>query len=106
MDSERELRPGDEGFDGFQRQLPENCAEYMLFILEDQKQTDARKTISSLEAVRKEAVRLADEVAGDYIWQRGSFSLETKNEQGTARPITKSPRKFSTSARGRTNKTL
>lgn len=83
MGNEKELRPGDDGFDGFQRQLPDNCVEYMLFILGTQGQTDARKTLSSLEAVRKEAVRLTDEVTKDYIWQHGTFSIEPKSEKGT-----------------------
>ncbi|OIW26834.1 SGT1-domain-containing protein [Coniochaeta ligniaria NRRL 30616] len=77
-----ELRPGDEGFQGFQMQLPENCIEYMLFILDAQ--VDNKKVLSSLEEVRKAALRLADDLTKDYIWQRDSFNLELKHEKGLA----------------------
>lgn len=87
MDEDKEeLRPGDDGFDGFQRQLPENCVDYMLFILGSvpkTDETDARKTLFRLEAVRKEAVRLSDDLTRDYIWQREAFSLQTKTDKGS-----------------------
>ncbi|KAJ9138553.1 SGT1-domain-containing protein [Coniochaeta hoffmannii] len=77
-----ELRPGDEGFNGFQMQLPENCIEYMLFIIDTN--LDNRKLLSSLEEIRKAALRLADDLTKDYIWQRESFNLELKRENGLA----------------------
>lgn len=82
MEGAKELRPGDDSFDGFQRQLPDNCVEYMLFILTSAPEKDSRKALSRLEAVRKEAVRLSDQLTRDYIWQRQAFSLETKTEKG------------------------
>jgi hypothetical protein len=75
-----DLRPGDEGFQGFQMQLPENCIEYMLFVLDTR--SDTTKPLSSLEEVRKAALQLADKVTKDYIWQRDSFNLELKREKG------------------------
>lgn len=75
-----ELRPGDEGFQGFQMQLPENCIEYMLFVIDTLH--DNRKLLSSLEEIRKAALRLADDLTRDYIWQRESFNLELKRENG------------------------
>jgi hypothetical protein len=60
--------------------LPENCLEYMLFILDTSSSTD--NTLPALEDVRKAAVRLTDELTGDYIWQRGSFNLELKRDKG------------------------
>jgi hypothetical protein len=75
-----ELRPGDEGFQGFQMQLPENCIEYMLFIINTQ--LDNKTLLSSLEEVRKAALRLTDDLTKDYIWQRDSFNLELKRENG------------------------
>ncbi|KAK3936905.1 SGT1 protein-domain-containing protein [Diplogelasinospora grovesii] len=75
-----ELRPGDESFDGFRMSLPENCVEYMLFIIDDK--LDPRKALSSLEAVRKAAMQKSEELTKDYIWQREAFKLETKNHKG------------------------
>lgn len=75
-----ELRPGDAGFTGFQMQLPENCIEYMLFVLDTS--PDTNSTFSALEEVRKAALRLTDDLTQDYIWQRDAFSLELKREKG------------------------
>ncbi|RKU44489.1 hypothetical protein DL546_004545 [Coniochaeta pulveracea] len=77
QDSQPELRPGDAGFTGFQMHLPENCLEYMLFVRDT-----TGNTFSALEDVRKAAIRLTDELTGDYIWQRGSFNLELKRDKG------------------------
>ncbi|GAB1317272.1 hypothetical protein MFIFM68171_07482 [Madurella fahalii] len=82
MDVEAELRPGDEGFDGFRMRLPEDCVEYMLFIIGEK--TDNR--LPSLEAVRKAADQKLDALAKDYIWQREPFKLETKILKGLGLP--------------------
>jgi hypothetical protein len=65
---------------GIDRQLPENSAEYLLFVLDDN--LDARKTASQLEAVRKAAVQLCRDLAADYVWQRDEFQLEIQNQDG------------------------
>jgi hypothetical protein len=70
-----------EGPGPFERTLPDDCVEYMLFIIDGQ--LDSRKLLSSLECVRKAAMHLADQLTKDYIWQRDCFSLETKSEKGT-----------------------
>ncbi|KAK5653540.1 hypothetical protein OQA88_8799 [Cercophora sp. LCS_1] len=75
MDAANEPRPGDEAFDGFRMRLPEDCVEYMLFIIGD-------KSLGRLEAVRKAAVETANELTKGYIWQREPFKLETKIEKG------------------------
>ncbi|EEY23591.1 SGT1-like protein [Verticillium alfalfae VaMs.102] len=69
--------------DGLDKRLPENCVEYLLFLV-DQNSTDRRKELSKLEDVRKNALASAKDVASDYIWQRGEFSLEVKSDQGLA----------------------
>lgn len=66
--------------DGFERQLSENCVEYFLFLLDEE--TDARKTLLQLEALRRAAVQLAQTLTKDYIWQRDGFQLELETEQG------------------------
>jgi hypothetical protein len=75
-----ELRPGDDGFKGFKMQLPENCIEYMLFIIDVN--LDTRRLLSGLEEVRKSAMRQADGLTKDYIWQRDPFNLEVKQDGG------------------------
>ncbi|KAK4216372.1 protein ecdysoneless [Rhypophila decipiens] len=82
MDSQGEKRPGDEGFGGFRMTLPENCVEYMLFVVEEGGQESRR--LQNLEAVRKAAMQKAEELTKDYIWQREGFGLETKVENGQA----------------------
>ncbi|KAK8120062.1 hypothetical protein PG999_004182 [Apiospora kogelbergensis] len=66
--------------DGFPRQLPDNCVEYILFIIDDQ--LEARRRLPALEHVRKKALQLAGTLTKDYIWQRDSLSLEVKNDGG------------------------
>ncbi|KAK0669741.1 putative small glutamine rich protein with tetratricopeptide repeats 1 [Cercophora samala] len=79
MDTAPELRPGDEGFDGFRMRLPEDCVEYMLFIIGEKSDNH----LPSLEAVKKAADKKLAEVAKDYIWQREPFKLETKIQKGS-----------------------
>lgn len=74
----------DDGFQGLDRILPENCVEYMLFIIDANAQP--KKVLSSLEAVRKAAVQLSNQLTKDYIWQRDGFSLASKTEMGTPLP--------------------
>ncbi|KAK4041006.1 SGT1 protein-domain-containing protein [Parachaetomium inaequale] len=82
MDTAAEPRPGDEDFDGFRMRLPEDCVEYMLFVIGDK--TDG--SLPSLEAVRKAADQKLDELAKDYIWQREPFRLDTKTQKGLGLP--------------------
>jgi len=73
-------QPLSQGFEGFPRTLPGNCAEYMLFILNGE--LEPRGLLSELENVRKAATQLCMAVARDYIWQRDSFQLQVKREAG------------------------
>ncbi|KAI8676462.1 hypothetical protein NCS56_00533900 [Fusarium sp. Ph1] len=61
-------------------QLPDNCVEYLLFVLDPQ--LEARRQLSQIEGVRKSAIGLATSLTGDYIWQKDEFNLTLKNEQG------------------------
>ena len=65
---------------GFQRELNENCMEYMIFQIS--KESDTRKYLSSLESLRKDALQKEKALAQDYIWQREQFNLELINEKG------------------------
>jgi hypothetical protein len=82
MDISVDPRPGEDGFQGFEKKLSENNVDYKLFILSPSGQAGSRTTLTKLDTVRKAAVRLLDELTKDYIWQRGTFALETKTEQG------------------------
>ncbi|KAK6850832.1 hypothetical protein PG990_008260 [Apiospora arundinis] len=66
--------------EGFPRQLPENCVEYILFVIDDQ--LEARRRLPALEDVRKRAMQLTATLTKDYIWQRDSLNLEVKNDGG------------------------
>lgn len=70
----------EQGHDGFPRQLPENCVEYILVVLDEQ--LEGRKLLSALETVRKTAMQTADRLTKGYIWQRDAFQLAIKNERG------------------------
>ncbi|AEO67738.1 uncharacterized protein THITE_2050569 [Thermothielavioides terrestris NRRL 8126] len=82
MDTAAEPRPGEEGFDGFRMRLPEDCLEYMLFVVGDKSASD----LPSLETVRKAADQKLDQLARDYIWQRDPFRLETRSQKGLGLP--------------------
>ncbi|KAM6478927.1 SGT1-domain-containing protein [Trichoderma sp. SZMC 28011] len=62
-------------------QLSENTVEYMLFVVDNQ-QSEARKTRTRLEAIRKAAVELVQSLTKDYIWQREGFEISLKSEHG------------------------
>ncbi|KAK0628014.1 Protein ecdysoneless-like protein [Lasiodiplodia hormozganensis] len=70
-----------EGFDGFPKRLPDDTVEYIIFII-DSKLTDSqvRERLRSLETA---ANLLTKKLLKDYIWQRESFKLELKREDGT-----------------------
>ncbi|KAL2024797.1 hypothetical protein VTK56DRAFT_5618 [Thermocarpiscus australiensis] len=82
MDNSTEPRPGDEDFEGFRIRLPEDCVEYMLFIVGEK----ADGNLPSLETVRKAADRKLEELAKDYIWQREPFKVETEIQRGLGLP--------------------
>lgn len=80
MSDYENTRSGDDGLFDFERTLPENFVEYMFFIIDPDPQP--KKILSSLEAVRKTAVQLSNQLTKDYIWQRDGFTLEIRTEKG------------------------
>ncbi|KAF4345782.1 sgt1 [Fusarium beomiforme] len=64
----------------FQNQLPDNCVEYLLFLIDPY--VDAGKQLAELERVRKSAIEIAGTLTKDYIWQKDEFNLTLKNEKG------------------------
>ncbi|KAI2602977.1 SGT1-domain-containing protein [Hypoxylon fragiforme] len=79
MDVEEAVHFPEHGFGEFPRKLPENCVEYLLFILDNK--LEPRNVLPELEAVRKAAINLCDTVAKGYIWQRDSFQLRIERDQ-------------------------
>jgi hypothetical protein len=73
----------DENFAGFPKHLPEDCVEYSLYII-DSKLKSSKELLVQLEAVRKEALKLADNLLKEYIWQRESFRLGVESGKGVA----------------------
>ncbi|KAK2628975.1 hypothetical protein QTJ16_002078 [Diplocarpon rosae] len=70
-----------EGFDAFPRRLPEDCVEYLLFIV-DLKIKSQRELLGRLEDVRKETLKITGDLLKDYIWQREAFNLELESGKG------------------------
>ncbi|RBQ65372.1 hypothetical protein FVER14953_05072 [Fusarium verticillioides] len=64
----------------FKNQLPDNCVEYLLFLVDPQ--VDVRKHLAQVENIRKSAIELAATLTKDYIWQKDEFNLTLKNENG------------------------
>ncbi|KAG8162860.1 hypothetical protein KVR01_007338 [Diaporthe batatas] len=73
----------DGSFRGFERSLPENCVEYMLFVIDTKlEQQRQQHVFSRLDAVRKAAVQLSSRLTSEYVWQRGAFNVEVKSDKG------------------------
>lgn len=58
----------------------ETCVRYEICVLEEE--NNPRKALSSLEVLRKASVELAQSLTTDYIWQRDSFKLEVRRDEG------------------------
>ncbi|KAI1087746.1 SGT1-domain-containing protein [Rostrohypoxylon terebratum] len=72
-----ELSTGD--FSDLPRSLPENCVEYLLFVLDNQ--NECRSPLPHLEGIRRAAIQLCDRITTGYIWQRDSFQLRLERDQ-------------------------
>ncbi|POS76631.1 hypothetical protein DHEL01_v204968 [Diaporthe helianthi] len=73
---------GDGNFEGFERCLPDNCVEYMLFVIDGKLQRQQHEVFSRLDTVRKAAAQLSSRLTSDYIWQRDAFHVDLKNDKG------------------------
>ena len=69
-----------EGFDGFPKHLPEDCVEYVLYII-DSKLSDS-EIRSQLRKIQASASNLIKKLLKGYIWQRQSFQLELIHNNG------------------------
>ncbi|KAF2481796.1 SGT1 protein-domain-containing protein [Neohortaea acidophila] len=64
-----------EGFDGFPKRLPDDCAEYVIYIINEELST-AAAVRARLNDVLKASKDLAKKLLKDYIWQRDVFELK------------------------------
>ncbi|GKT48413.1 protein ecdysoneless [Colletotrichum spaethianum] len=62
--------------------LPENCVQYCIFLIDSDAQNNQKKHLSRLEDLRKSALRLTTRLTADYIWQKGSLTLDVVTDQG------------------------
>ncbi|EON65098.1 hypothetical protein W97_04333 [Coniosporium apollinis CBS 100218] len=76
-----DLRWFGEGFSGFPKRLPEDCVEYMIFII-DTKSSEAQIR-SRLQAVQRASSDLTKKLLKDYIWQRDAFNLDLVRGDGS-----------------------
>ncbi|KAE9369470.1 SGT1-domain-containing protein [Stipitochalara longipes BDJ] len=71
----------EEGFTGFPKHLPDDCVEYCLYVI-DAKLNSPKELLGQLEVVKREAIKLANSLLKEYIWQRESFKLDVKSGKG------------------------
>ncbi|GJC91779.1 regulatory factor sgt1 [Colletotrichum higginsianum] len=62
--------------------LSENCVRYCIFLIDSKAQSDQRRHLSRLEDLRKSALELTNRLTADYIWQKGSLTLDVVTSEG------------------------
>jgi hypothetical protein len=90
-----------EGFDGFPKRLPEDCVEYIIYVI-DSNLRDIAATRTRLNQILKLATELCKKHTKGYIWQRDDLSLKLKPDlldQDASTPLKPQPLHL----RGRTN---
>ena len=69
-----------EGFEGFPKRLPDDCVEYIIYIIGSHlSDTQMRER---LQSVQRAASEFEKALLKEYIWQRDSFSLELVRGEG------------------------
>ncbi|GKT55534.1 regulatory factor Sgt1 [Colletotrichum tofieldiae] len=74
--------PSDDSSVNNAQSLPENCIQYCVFLIDPNASNDRRKHLSRLEDLRKSALQLTNRLTADYIWQKGSLTLDVVTDQG------------------------
>ena len=79
-ENSNELKWFGEGFEGFPKRLPDDCVEYMLFVLDiHANETEIRERLRNLQTF---ASGLTKKLTKGFIWQRESFELKLVKEDG------------------------
>ncbi|KAK4988603.1 hypothetical protein LTR66_007268 [Elasticomyces elasticus] len=97
-----------EGFDGFPKHLPEDCVEYVIYVIDEKlKQAERRARLMEIYDAAK---KLTKKLLGGYIWQREEFGLSLEQQDfdvaGSGQPPEKPAKRKSDGLsylRGRTN---
>lgn len=66
-----------EGFDGFPKRLPDDCVEYVIYVI-DEKLRNIAATRTRLNQILKTATAICKEHTKDCIWQRETFELKLR----------------------------
>ncbi|KAK5697733.1 hypothetical protein LTR17_023850 [Elasticomyces elasticus] len=80
---EADLPPDDglkwfgEGFDGFPKRLPDDCVEYVIYVI-DEKLKDIATIRARLKQILNVATEICKQHTKDYIWQRDAFQLRLR----------------------------
>jgi hypothetical protein len=94
-----------EGFDGFPKRLPDDCVEYIIHLIDDEKRQENNVIAvrAQLNQILKSANELKKSLLKDYIWQREAFDLKLYPQVEAPQPqqSSKSPR--GPYLKGRTN---
>lgn len=69
-----------EGFDAFPKSLPEDSVEYTIYLF-DSALTDLERR-EKLRQIQSAGIKLINQLLKDFIWQRESFGLSLKREDG------------------------
>ncbi|KAK8221879.1 hypothetical protein M8818_000044 [Zalaria obscura] len=72
-----------EGFEGFPKRLPEDCVEYVIYVI-DEKLNSQNAIRTSLRNIQKAADDLTKKLLKGYVWQREGFKLELNDDRVTS----------------------
>ena len=78
--SRNEFKWFGEGFNGFPKQLPEDCVEYTIYLL-DENLADLERR-ERLRQILRAGTSLTNELLKGFIWQRENFRLSLEREDG------------------------
>lgn len=70
-----------ERFEGFSRELPDDCVEYTISIIDSTLDTQGLR--KKLRRVQLSAKSYTKKLLEGYIWQRDSFHLDLLQEKGS-----------------------
>lgn len=64
-----------DGFEGFPKRLPDDCVEYVIYLVDEKLKTPAA-TRGRLNNILRASKELSKTLLKDYIWQREAFELK------------------------------
>ncbi|KAK4891424.1 hypothetical protein LTR27_009919 [Elasticomyces elasticus] len=91
-----------EGFDGFPKRLPDDCVEYVIYVI-DKKLENLAATRSRLKEILKVANEICQKHTKNYIWQRDAFQLKLRPSLDDPELATTKSQAITPHLRGRTD---